>query len=98
MSHGNGQAHRNGRGANHFDIRAAAHRILTTAGFEADLPAPASQQLDTLRAPAAMPAGVRDMRDRPWSSIDNTESRDLDQIEIADALDNGVAELLRSGE
>ncbi|HVX40661.1 MAG TPA: RNB domain-containing ribonuclease [Gemmatimonadaceae bacterium] len=86
MSHGNGRG--NGHG-DHFDIRAAARRILTTAGFEPDLPEPARQQLDGLEAPAALTGGVRDLRDLPWSSIDNTESRDLDQIEIADPLDNG---------
>ena len=89
MSHGNGQGKQDGRGGNHFDIRAAAHRILITAGFEPDLSEPARTQLDKLQAPAAIPDGVRDMRNLPWSSIDNTESRDLDQIEIADALDNG---------
>lgn len=89
MTHGNGQGRHNGHGGNHFDIHAAARRILVTAGFEPDLPEPARQQLDSLDAPASMTNGVRDMRELPWSSIDNTESRDLDQIEIADAMDNG---------
>lgn len=89
MTHGN-HHHKNGN----FDIHAAALRIVTAAGFEIELPAAAKQQLDRLTAPAPMEAGVKDMRDLPWSSIDNTESRDLDQIEIAESLPNGDIRLV----
>ncbi|HEX3868598.1 MAG TPA: RNB domain-containing ribonuclease, partial [Gemmatimonadaceae bacterium] len=54
----------------------------------------ARAQLDAITAPATVPAGVKDMRDEPWSSIDNTDSRDLDQIEIATALPNGNVRLV----
>ncbi len=70
-------------------MHAAARRIVTAGGFEPDLPAPAREQLNKLAAPAPMPAGVKDLRDKPWSSIDNDESRDLDQVEYAERLDNG---------
>ena len=84
-SHDN--AHR-GNG-NHFDLHAAARRILAAAGFEADVTDAVRKQLETLTAPAPMASGVKDMRDRPWSSIDNDESRDLDQIEVAEQLPDG---------
>ncbi len=90
-------AHRPSQGdhANHgFDLHAAARRILAANGFEPDYDGKAKQQLDALTAPASAPAGVRDMRDRPWSSIDNTESKDLDQIEIAESMDNGCIRLV----
>ncbi len=78
------------RGGNgHFDMHAAARRIVSAGGFEIDLPAPARDQLDKLRGPAPAMAGVRDLRDRPWSSVDNDESRDLDQVEYAERLPDG---------
>ena len=77
-----------------FDLHAAARRILVANGFDPDYGGPAKQQLDSLTQPAAAPAGVRDLRDRPWSSIDNKESKDLDQIEIAEAMDNGCIRLI----
>jgi exoribonuclease-2 len=82
------------RGDHGFDLHAAARRILAANGFEPDYDGGAKQQLDSLTKPAAAPGGVRDMRDRPWSSIDNKESKDLDQIEIAEAMDNGCIRLV----
>ena len=49
-------------------------------GFSPDFSPEARAQLS--RLPAAAPAGLTDLRDLPWSSIDNDESRDLDQIEV----------------
>ena len=34
--------------------------------------------------------GMRDLRALPWTSIDNPESQDLDQIEVAEAVDGGT--------
>ena len=103
MSHGHQGAHggHNGHSGKHddFDIQAAARRIVAAAGFEPDLDADARAQLAALTKPAATPPGgagapVKDLRDRQWSSIDNTESRDLDQIEIAERLPDGSIRLV----
>ncbi|HEX4681329.1 MAG TPA: RNB domain-containing ribonuclease [Gemmatimonadaceae bacterium] len=76
-----------------FNMTAAVRRIVVAAGFEPDLDGAATQQLDSLTAPAIIPNGVRDLRSLPWSSIDNTESRDLDQVEVAESLSNGSIKL-----
>ncbi|HEV8233606.1 MAG TPA: ribonuclease catalytic domain-containing protein, partial [Gemmatimonadaceae bacterium] len=78
----------------HFDLHAAARRILVAAGFEADANGAVHQQLDRLTAPAPIESGVKDMRDRPWSSIDNDESRDLDQVEVAEKMPDGSIRLV----
>lgn len=81
--------------SNHgFDLHAAARRIVTANGFQPEYDPSAKHQLDTLTKPAAAPAGVRDLREKPWSSIDNTESKDLDQIEVAEALPDGTIKLI----
>jgi VacB/RNase II family 3'-5' exoribonuclease len=78
-----------GRGTNgHFDMHAAARRIVLAAGFEPDVSDAARSQLDVLHAPAPTEPGVKDLRGLLWSSIDNNESRDLDQIEVAERLPN----------
>jgi VacB/RNase II family 3'-5' exoribonuclease len=82
--------HRPGRGncdtlaaMNLRDLVATARRLTIEAGFEPDLPPAAAEQVRQLAAHAAA-EGVRDLRDRLWSSIDNEQSRDLDQIEWAE--------------
>ncbi|HKO14036.1 MAG TPA: ribonuclease catalytic domain-containing protein, partial [Acidobacteriaceae bacterium] len=79
----------------HYDLAAAARRAMIERGFEPDFPPAVAQQLDELRAhPPATPQGVRDLRGLLWSSIDNDTSRDLDQIEYAEALPDGSHRVL----
>ncbi|HEY2366566.1 MAG TPA: RNB domain-containing ribonuclease [Polyangiaceae bacterium] len=63
-----------------FDVRAVALRVLAENGFEADSKA-AHAEAEKLSEDVTPTKGVRDMRDVAWSSIDNEQSRDLDQIE-----------------
>src|ERR1700761_7729331 len=79
----------------HFDLAAAARRSMIGHGFEPDYPPPVAQQLAQLRAyPPAPASGARDLRKLLWSSIDNDTSRDLDQIEYAEALPDGSFRVL----
>jgi exoribonuclease-2 len=73
-----------------FDLVAGARQAMLENGFAPDIPAAADAEVKSLpeSAPASVP-GVRDLRDRMWSSIDNEESRDLDQIELAERLPGG---------
>jgi len=76
-----------------FDLAAAARRSMIQHGFEPDYPPPIQQQLTQLRQhPPAPVSAARDLRKLLWSSIDNDTSRDLDQIEYAEALPDGSRE------
>jgi VacB/RNase II family 3'-5' exoribonuclease len=72
--------------AKHFDLTQGARQAMLAAGFLPDIPAAARKEAAGLAAAPTTGAGVRDLRELPWSSIDNDDSRDLDQIEAAEAL------------
>src|SRR5258708_1287048 len=58
-----------------------AEQAMRDRGFEPRIPEAALRDAATFTAALAADGDVRDMRDLPWTSIDNPESRDLDQIE-----------------
>ena len=76
---------------NHADLLASiAHQAMIDRGLEPDFSKAAESQLATINGPAndGQPQ-VRDLRNLLWCSIDNDDSRDLDQLTIADDLGNG---------
>ena len=71
-----------------------AHRAMLRYGLAPEFPRAAIEE-----ARRATPAGpddpaVRDARGLLWSSIDNDDSRDLDQLSVAEPLDGGRTRLL----
>jgi exoribonuclease-2 len=71
-------------------LQGIARQAMIRYGLEPDWPAAARAELARL---GEQPAGtLRDLRDLPWSSIDNDESRDLDQLEVS--IDGAVPRLL----
>ena len=54
-------------------------------GLEPDFPPAALAELDHI-GPAPTSVDARDLRDRLWCSIDNDDSRDLDQLSVAEPL------------
>jgi exoribonuclease-2 len=75
-----------------MDLKSVARRIAIERGFEPD-PGEAAEREVAAARPPAIPAGIRDLRSTLWSSIDNEESRDLDQVEWAERLDGGAIRL-----
>lgn len=79
----------------HYDLSAAARRSMIEHGFEPENPSAVSHQLEQLRQhPPATATGSRDLRGLLWSSIDNSTSRDLDQIEYAEPVSDGAHRVL----
>src|SRR4051794_16325056 len=68
-----------------------AHRVMLERGFAPDFSPAALAELDAIaRQAAPAEADARDLRDRLWCSIDNDDSRDLDQLTVAEALPAGA--------
>lgn len=64
-----------------------AHDAMRDRGLWPDYSAAALAELKTLDSPAAAGEGqARDLRGLPWCSIDNDDSRDLDQLTVAQAM------------
>jgi VacB/RNase II family 3'-5' exoribonuclease len=61
-------------------LQAIARRAMTQYGLEPDWTPQAEAELKHLRPPDG--EGLRDLRELPWSSVDNDDSRDLDQLEV----------------
>ena len=58
--------------------------------FIADPPQAVQAELATVSETDTSPsAKIQDLRNLPWSSIDNDSSKDLDQVEVAETLQNG---------
>jgi len=73
----------------HFDFQRQARQEMIREGFEPDFPPPVINEANALHAAAGLDGALRDLRELTWSSIDNTESRDLDQIESAERTAEG---------
>ena len=73
-------------------LESVARRAMQQYGLEPDFPAAALAEASAARATA--PDGVRDLRNLPWSSIDNDESRDLDQLEVCDGGSGSASRVL----
>lgn len=52
-------------------------------------------ELDSIQGPAfSAEQSIRDLKSLPWCSIDNGDSRDLDQLTVAEALPDGTVKIL----
>jgi VacB/RNase II family 3'-5' exoribonuclease len=78
------------------DLRERAREIATENGFVLDFPPDAQAEvskLESTKGAATVSDDVRDLRTLLWSSIDNRESRDLDQIEVCEQAGTNTTRL-----
>src|SRR5215468_8839926 len=71
------------------DLEQIARRAMIERGLLPDF-SPAA----LAAAAAGASPGVRDLRSLLWASIDNDDSRDLDQLSVAEPLAGGAARVL----
>ncbi len=68
-------------------LQSIAQRAMLERGLLPDFSAEAVAELEEIQAPATMSGEpVRDLRGLLWASIDNDDSRDLDQLTVSEAM------------
>jgi VacB/RNase II family 3'-5' exoribonuclease len=77
-------------------LRSIARRAMLQRGLLADFSPAVRAEMTSISHAATSEAGdgVRDLRDLLWASIDNDDSRDLDQLSVAEPLTGGAVRVL----
>ena len=77
------------------DLQMIARRAMLDRGLLPEFEATVLAELGTLSGPATTQSpSVRDLRGLLWASIDNDDSRDLDQLSVAEPLAGGQVKVL----
>jgi exoribonuclease-2 len=77
-----------------YDLKAIAKSVLQQHGLHPNFPPDVLLQVSRTRELQKEEAGeVRDLSHLPWCSIDNDDSRDLDQLSASEDLGNGKVRL-----
>ncbi len=72
------------------DLKAIARRAMVEKGLQPDFSRDVLAELDRIHGPAPVKGeSIPDLRGRLWVSIDNDDSRDLDQLTFAESLPDG---------
>jgi exoribonuclease-2 len=77
------------------DLKEIARRAMVERGLEPDFAPPVKAELDRIPG-AAPPVGqeIRDLRGLLWCSIDNDDSKDLDQLSVSESQPGGAVRIL----
>jgi len=70
-------------------LTAVARQAMIERGLEPDFSPAVQQELAAISGPATASSDLRDLRNCLWASIDNDDSRDLDQLTVAESLAGG---------
>jgi exoribonuclease-2 len=76
------------------DLGGLARQAMIDHGLQPDFSREAMAETGRLAAPADPPPGVADLTGLLWCSIDNDDSRDLDQLTAGEPLADGGARIL----
>ena len=84
-----------GNGGQRAVLRRIARRVMLQRGLLPDFSADVLAELARVQGPhIATDGSVRDLRALLWASIDNDDSRDLDQLTVAQDLSGGAAKVM----
>ena len=87
MANSNGKQHRG-------LLQRIARRVMVERGLEPDFNRNALKELEGIHGPATSANGAtRDLRNLLWCSIDNDDSRDLDQLTVAEPAAGGATKI-----
>jgi VacB/RNase II family 3'-5' exoribonuclease len=76
-------------------LKKIAYRVMVERGFPPDFSPQEIAEVDGIHGPAMPSEGsTRDFRNLLWCSIDNDDSRDLDQLTVAEAMPKGAVKVL----
>jgi exoribonuclease-2 len=75
-------------------LQELAHKAMCERGLLPDFSTDALAEAARIQAPTADQDGIRDLRSLLWASIDNDDSRDLDQLSVAAGLPDGKIKVL----
>jgi VacB/RNase II family 3'-5' exoribonuclease len=80
------------RDAPTIDLHAIARNAMEKYGFNHEFPKAVLQEVNAIREGILLKSqdGIRDLRHLTWSSIDNHDSMDLDQLEFCERGTDGV--------
>ena len=77
------------------DLAEIARQSMREHGLDPDMPPEVTREVGEIAGPARDPEpSIRDLRDLPWASIDDDDSRDLDQLTVVRPGDGGAATIL----
>jgi exoribonuclease-2 len=76
-------------------LQSIAYKAMLERGLLPDFSAAALAELEKIQAPAALNGEpTRDLRGLLWASIDNDDSRDMDQLTVAEAMPGDKVKIL----
>jgi len=83
------------KGQHRDDLKVIARQAMIDHGLLPDFSPEITAELGSIEKTVnKSDSGVRDLRGLLWASIDNDDSRDLDQISVAEPLSDGKVKIL----